>query len=63
MVNVSTTEVDMAFKPKAPNQIIHPVEAPQDRALTTSGRTNKSGDGVLFDGDNGVPDCLESSIK
>jgi hypothetical protein len=52
----------MAFKPKAPNQIIHPVEAPQDRALTTSGRANKSGDRVLFDGDGGVPDSLEGPV-
>ena len=50
MVDVFSAEVDVALKAKAPHQIVHPVEAAQNRALAASGRANKSRDVFFFTG-------------
>ena len=52
----------MAFKTKAPDQVIHPVEAAQDRALATSGRPDEGRDLILLDRDDGVPDGLKGPV-
>jgi hypothetical protein len=62
MVNVLTPEVNMAFKPKTPNQIVHAVKAAQNCALPTARRANESCNGVLLYGDDSVPNSLEGPV-
>src|SRR5262245_12284117 len=61
-VNVLAAIFHVAFEAKTANQIIHPVQATQDRAFATSRGADEGSDGVFLDWNVGVANRLKCSV-
>ena len=53
-VDVLAVERHEPFDPRAGDQVVHPVQAAQERGLAAAGRADERGDRVLLDGDGDV---------
>src|SRR5271165_1996338 len=63
IIDVLPPIAHVAIKTKAAYKVIHSIQAAQHRALSASGRPNEGCDSVLFNGDGGIANCLESAVK
>src|SRR5262245_11203262 len=61
-VDVAAAEADLAVEAKAADEIVHAIDAAQDRALAAAGRPDEGGHGILLDDELGIAHGLEIAV-
>ena len=63
LVYIYALKVHVSFKAEPPHQVVHPVQAPQHRALAAPGRPDEGRDLASLDRDDGVPYGFELTVE
>jgi hypothetical protein len=62
-VYVRALKVYVSFEAESPHQVVHPVQAPQHRALAAPGRPDEGRNLASLDGDIGIPHGFELTVE